>query len=101
MVLGIHRSIGGPARHHLQDRVAADAKVAAIDGRSQSGTARRVIEVNQAEIPFREGDAFFKPGSAGKILVIGAVEVIDRGSNQVNPRRKHAKYLDTPPSTSP
>src|ERR1700681_4119817 len=88
-------SIGGPARRHLQDRMAADAKVAAIDGRSESGTARRVVEVDQAEIPFREGDAFFEPGNAGKILVIGAVEVIDRASNQAKPRRKHAKYLDT------
>ena len=33
-------SIGGPTRRHLQDRMAADAKVAAIDGRSESGTAR-------------------------------------------------------------
>ena len=54
-----------------------------------------VVEVDQAEIPFREGDAFFEPGNAGKILVIGAVEVIDRDSNQAKPRRKHAKYLDT------
>jgi hypothetical protein len=37
-----------------------------------------VVEVDQAEIPFREGDAFFEPGNAGKILVIGAVEVIDQ-----------------------
>jgi len=29
-----------------------------------------VVEVDQAEIPFREGDAFFEPGAAGKILVI-------------------------------
>ena len=54
-----------------------------------------VVEVDQAEIPFREGDAFFEPGNAGKILVIGAVEVIDRDTNQAKPRRKHAKYLDT------
>src|SRR3984893_12273947 len=54
-----------------------------------------VVEVDQAEIPFREGDAFFEPGNAGKILVIGAVEVIDREINQAKPRRKHAKYLDT------
>src|SRR6266566_9155495 len=53
-----------------------------------------VVEVDQAEIPFRAGDAFFEPGNAGKILVIGAVEVIDRGTNQAKPRRKHAKYLD-------
>jgi hypothetical protein len=54
-----------------------------------------VVEVDQAEIPFREGDAFFEPGNAGKILVIGAVEVIDHDSNQAKPRRKHAKYLNT------
>ena len=54
-----------------------------------------VVEVDQAEIPFREGDAFFEPGNAGKILIIGAVEVIDRDTNQAKPRRKHAKYLDT------
>ena len=54
-----------------------------------------VVEVDQTEIPFREGDAFFEPGNAGKILVIGAVEVIDRDTNQSKPRRKHAKYLDT------
>jgi len=35
-----------------------------------------VVEVDQTEIPFREGDAFFERGNAGKILVIGAVEVM-------------------------
>lgn len=54
-----------------------------------------VVEVDQAEIPFREGDAFFEPGNAGKILVIGAVEVIDRDIHRAKPRRKRAKYLDT------
>jgi transposase-like protein len=54
-----------------------------------------VVEVDQAEIPFRAGDAFFEPGNAGKILIICAVEVIDRDTNQAKPRRKHAKYLDT------
>ena len=44
---------------------------------------------------FRAGDAFFEPGSAGKILVVGAVEVIDRGAGRPKPRRKGAKYLDT------
>ena len=62
---------------------------------STTSAATGVVEVDQAEIPFREGDAFFEPGNAGKILVIGAVEVIDRGVNQARPRRKHAKYLDT------
>ena len=54
-----------------------------------------VVEVDQAEIPFRVGDTFFDPGNAGKILIAGAVEVIDRDTNQAKPRRKHAKYLDT------
>ena len=48
-----------------------------------------VVEVDQAEIPFREGQAFFEPSTAGKILVI-AVEVIDRGVNHARPRRQHA-----------
>ncbi len=54
-----------------------------------------VVEVDQTEIPFRAGEAFFEPGSAGKILVVGAVEVIDRGAGRPKPRRKGAKYLDT------
>lgn len=54
-----------------------------------------VVEIDQTEIPFRQGDAVFARGNAGKILVIGAVEVIDRESGQAKPRRKHAKYLDT------
>jgi len=54
-----------------------------------------VVEVDQAEIAFREGDALFEPSNAGKILIIGAVEVVDRDTHQPKPRRKHAKYLDT------
>ena len=54
-----------------------------------------VVEVDQAEIPFRADDSFFNPVKSGKILIAGAVEVIDRGANQAKPRRKGAKYLDT------
>ena len=54
-----------------------------------------VVEVDQTEIPFRVGDAFFEPGDAGKILVAGAVEVIDRIAGKPKPRRRGAKYLDT------
>ena len=32
-----------------------------------------VVEVDQAEIPFREGDAFFETGNSAKILLNGAV----------------------------
>ncbi len=35
------------------------------------------------------------PGNSGKILIAGAVEVIDRDTGQAKPRRKKAKYLDT------
>ena len=58
-------------------------------------TEAGVVEVDQTEIPFRAGDASFERGSAGKILVVGAVEVIDRGAGRPKPRRKGAKYLDT------
>src|SRR6195256_3921816 len=54
-----------------------------------------VVEVDQAEIPFRAGDSFFDPGNAGKILIAGAVEVIDRDTNEAKPQCKGAKYLDT------
>ena len=54
-----------------------------------------VVEIDQTEIPFREVDAVFESGNAGKIIIIGAVEVIERESNKSKPRRKHAKYLDT------
>lgn len=54
-----------------------------------------VVEIDQAEVPFREGDTTFESGNAGKILIIGAVEVIERDSNKAKPKRKHAKYLDT------
>src|SRR5258708_30012582 len=54
-----------------------------------------VVEVEEAEIPFRADNSFFDPVKSGKILIAGAVEVIDRGTNQAKPRRKRAKYLDT------
>ena len=46
-----------------------------------------VVEVDQAEIPFRADDSFFDPLKSGA-TVAGAVEVIDRGANQAKPRRK-------------
>jgi len=54
-----------------------------------------VVEVDQAEIPFRTDDSFFNPVKSGKILIAGAVEVLDRGTRRAKPRRKGAKYLDT------
>ena len=40
-----------------------------------------VVEVDQTEIPFRVGDALFEPGNAGKILIAGAIEVIERDTH--------------------
>ena len=39
-----------------------------------------VVEVDQAELPFRADNSFFDPVKSGKILIAGAVEVIDRGT---------------------
>jgi transposase-like protein/predicted RNA-binding Zn-ribbon protein involved in translation (DUF1610 family) len=54
-----------------------------------------VVEVDQTEIPFRADDAFFDPQRAGKLIVAGAVEVVDRTTNRTKPRKLSAKYLDT------
>src|SRR5260370_29248837 len=54
-----------------------------------------VVEVDRAELSFRADNSFFDPLKSGKILIAGAVEVIDSGTNQAKPRRKRAKYLDT------
>ena len=54
-----------------------------------------VVEVDQTELPFRAGDAFFEPGAAGKILVAGAVEVIDRSAGRARLGRMVLKHLDT------
>ena len=54
-----------------------------------------VVEVDQAEIPYRVGDTYWDPGNAGKILIAGAIEVIERDTNKAKPRRKGAKYLNT------
>ena len=53
-----------------------------------------VVEVDQTEIHFRAGDGPSSP-LRRQILVVGAVEVIDRGAGRPKPRRKGAKYLDT------
>jgi transposase-like protein len=54
-----------------------------------------VVEADQTEIPFRSDDAFFDPGKAGKIIIAGAVEVMDRATNRSKPLKLNAKYLDT------
>jgi len=48
-----------------------------------------VVEVDQAEIPFRADNSFFDPVKSGKILIAGAVEVIDRATNQAKTRRRN------------
>jgi hypothetical protein len=47
-----------------------------------------VVELDQAKIPFRADDSLFYPVKSGKIRIAGAVEVIDRGTNQATPGRK-------------
>jgi len=67
---------GIEARRHLQDPWLVTQKLRRSMVDPDREPLEGVVEVDQAEIPFREGDAFFEPGNACKILVIGAVEVI-------------------------
>lgn len=54
-----------------------------------------VVEVDQAEIPYRDGQMSDGP-NAGKIIVIGAVEVRDRSTGKAQkPKKYGAKYVDT------
>ncbi len=55
-----------------------------------------VVEIDQAEMPFRDGQSQFDPNKSGKILVVGAVEVYDRTRRTPQkPLKIGAKYLDT------
>jgi len=85
----------GPARHHIQDGLVAGAEAATIDDRSPPRAAggRGGGRPGRSSFPGRQ--QLFDPVKSGKILIAGAVEVIDRGTNQAKPRRKRAKYLDT------
>jgi hypothetical protein len=54
-----------------------------------------VVEVDQAEIPFRARAMHSSnPATPGRSSSL-APSRFDRASNQAKPRRKHAKYLDT------
>ena len=50
-----------------------------------------VVEVDQTEIPFRADNSFFDPVKSGKILIAGAVEVIDRGTSQARPQAERGE----------
>ncbi len=55
-----------------------------------------VVEVDQTEMPFRADDGSGTALKTGKIIVIGAVEVIDRATGKAHrPRALGRKYLDT------
>jgi predicted RNA-binding Zn-ribbon protein involved in translation (DUF1610 family) len=54
-----------------------------------------VVEVDQTEVPFRTEDTFFDPNKSGRILIIGAVEVVDRKTRKPPKRAIGAKYLNT------
>ncbi len=57
---------------------------------------RGVVEVDQSEMPFRADDSFFEITKTGKMLVIGAIEIVDHTTKKPQqPKRLGAKYLDT------
>ena len=87
-------AVGGPARRHLQNRLAPDAEVAAIDGRSTPQPCGVVEDQSNGNSLPRRRCIFQTTAMQGKILVIGAVEVIDRDINQVQePQREHTQNI--------
>jgi len=55
-----------------------------------------VVEVDQTEMPFRANDDLASPLKTGKILIVGAVEVIDHATGKPHkPKEYGARYLDT------
>ena len=55
-----------------------------------------VVEIDQTEMPFRAGDDLDSPLKTGKILIVGAVEVIDQATGKPHkPKSYGARYLDT------
>src|SRR3954452_25492302 len=55
-----------------------------------------VIEIDQSEMPFRADETFFEITKPGKMLVIGAVEMVDHTTkNPQEPKRFGAIHLDT------
>lgn len=55
-----------------------------------------VVEIDQSEMPFRADESFFEITESGKMLVIGAVEIVDHTTKKPQkPRKLGAKYLDT------
>jgi predicted RNA-binding Zn-ribbon protein involved in translation (DUF1610 family)/transposase-like protein len=54
-----------------------------------------VVEVDQTEVPYRTHDSHFDPVKSGKILIIGAVEVVDRTTNKPRVLPYGGKYLNT------
>jgi transposase-like protein len=55
-----------------------------------------VVEVDQTEMPLRTNDDPDTPLKTGKIIIIGAVEVIDRATGKAQrPKALGQKYLDT------
>ena len=55
-----------------------------------------IVEIDQSEMPFRADETFFEITKSGKMLVIGAVEIVDHTTKKPQePKRFGAKYLDT------
>ena len=55
-----------------------------------------VVEVDQTEMPFRADNSFFEITKTGKMIVIGAVEVINHATGKAQkPKALGRKYLDT------
>ena len=72
--------------------LAAGAKTAAVDGGPGARTIGRLVEVDQTEMPFRADNSFFEITKTGKMIVIGAVEVINHATGKA--QKPTARLLD-------
>jgi hypothetical protein len=72
----------------------AGAEASTLDDRDpQREPLEGVAEVDQGEIPFRVDNSFFDPVKSRKILIAGAVEVIDRGHQPGQAEAKKCEIL--------
>jgi ISXO2-like transposase domain len=55
-----------------------------------------VVEIDQTQMPFRAGDDLGSPLKTGKILIVGAVEILDHSTGKAHKPKKYGdRYLDT------
>ena len=88
-------TIGGPTGQHVQDGLAAGAEASALDGRSRPRSSRRRRRGGSDGDSLPRRRRVLRARLRRKILVVGAVEVIDRGGGRPKPSAR-AQSISTP-----